>query len=143
MNNEVSVMAVDGGELPLGGGLLALVRPALDELEPGGMLAVLSRSSSVREDLPSWCRAEGHEYLGVEETANDLDRHLIVRGAFSVPRRPNTNNGLLKPSAGNLNAADVGNAALRPSHADPSTGFAPHGARVEPGGPVYPFSLNT
>lgn len=142
MSTEVSVIAVDGGELPLGGGLLALVRPALDKLEPGGMLAVLSRSSSVREDLPSWCRAERHEYLGVEETANHLDRHLIVRGAFSVPRRTNTNNGLLKPGAGNLNAADVGAAALLPSHADPSTGFAPHGARVEPGGPSYPFSLN-
>jgi len=142
MSTEVSVIAVDGGELQLGGGLLALVRPALDELEPGGMLAVLSRSSSVREDLPSWCRAQRHEYLGVEEIANNLDRHLIVRGAFSVPRGTNTNNGLLRPGSGNLNAADVGDAALPPSRADPSTGFAPHGARVEPGGPSYPFTLN-
>lgn len=43
MSGEVAVMALDCGELPLGGGLLALVRPALNELEPGGMLAVLSR----------------------------------------------------------------------------------------------------
>ena len=58
MSAEVTAMALDCGELPLGGGLLSLVRPALNELEPGGMLAVLSRSTSVREDLPSWCRVE-------------------------------------------------------------------------------------
>jgi len=28
-----------------------------------------------------------------------------------------------------------------PEHADPSSGFAPCGAQVEPGGPRYPFSL--
>jgi hypothetical protein len=45
--------AVDGGDLPLGGGLLALVRPALDLLEADGVLSVLSSATSVREDLPS------------------------------------------------------------------------------------------
>ncbi len=34
--------AVDGGALPLGGGLLSLVRPALDRLEAGGVIAVLA-----------------------------------------------------------------------------------------------------
>ncbi len=141
MSAEVGAMAVDGGELPLGGGLLALVRPALDELEAGGVLAVLSRSSSVREDLPSWCRAERHEYLGVEATADGIDRHLIVRGAFSVPRETSKGNGLIQRD-GRLTAADVPDPALLPSHADPFTGFAPRGARVEPGGPSYPFTLN-
>jgi len=65
MSTEVAVIAVDCGELPLGGGLLALVRPALDRLEPGVMLAVLSRCRGVREDLPTWCRAQRHEYLNV------------------------------------------------------------------------------
>ena len=74
MSAEVAVMALDCGELPLGGGLLALVRPALNELEPGGMLAVLSRSTSVSEDLPSWCRVERHEYLGYETIADGIDR---------------------------------------------------------------------
>src|SRR6266536_3996317 len=142
MSAEVGAMAVDGGELPLGGGLLALVRPALDQLQAGGVLAVLSRSSSVREDLPSWCRAERHEYLGVEATANGLDRHLIGRGAFSVPRETSKTNDLMQQCVGRLTAADVLEAALLPSHADPFTGFAPRGARVEPGGPSYPFTLN-
>src|SRR6476659_7212229 len=107
MITEVAVIAVDGGELPLGGGLLALVRPALDQLEPGGMLAVLSRSRGVREDLPAWCRAQRHEYLGVEETAGGLDRHLITRGRFSVPYEPTCDRNQLERQDGRLTAAAV------------------------------------
>ena len=142
MSAEVAAIAVDGGELPLGGGLLALVRPPLDVLEPGGMLAVLSRSQSTREDLPSWCRAERHEYLGVEELSDGVDRHLIARSEFSVPLPPLNNEGRLAPRAGRLAASDVLEAAPMPVSADPFTGFAPRGARVEPGGLGYPFALN-
>jgi TusA-related sulfurtransferase len=142
MITEVAVIAVDVGELPLGGGLLALVRPALDRLEPGGVLAVLSKSPSVREDLPSWCRAQRHEYLGAEETADGLDRHLISRGRFSVPLRPVEDSGALESRDGRLTAADVLKVAPLPSNADPISGFAPRGSQIEPGGPSYPFTLN-
>jgi TusA-related sulfurtransferase len=142
MITDVAVIAVDGGELPLGGGLLALVRPALDQLEPGGVLAVLSRSQSVREDLPTWCRAQRHEYLGAEETADGLDRHLISHGRFSVPLKPPDEKSMLESHDGRLTAADVLKAAPMPAHADPISGFAPRGAQIEPGGPSYPFTLN-
>lgn len=142
MSTEVGVIAVDGGELPLGGGLLALVRPALDQLEPGGILAVLSKSQGVREDLPSWCRAQRHEYLGVEETTDGADRHLISRGRFSVPLRPADDNSTLESHDGKLTAADVLKAAPMQPHADPISGFAPRGAQIELGGPSYPFTLN-
>ena len=142
MSAQVAAMAVDGGELPLGGGLLALVRPALNVLEPRGMLAVLSRAPSVREDLPSWCRVERHEYLGVERIAGSFDRHLIARGEFSVPLQSIVHEGRLVPRDGRLTASDVLEVAPLPSAADPFTGFAPRGARVEPGGPAYPFTLN-
>jgi hypothetical protein len=33
-------VAIDAGDLPMGGGLLALVRPALTLLQPGGVLAL-------------------------------------------------------------------------------------------------------
>jgi TusA-related sulfurtransferase len=142
MSSEVGVIAVDGGDLPLGGGLLALLRPALDQLEPGGLLAVLSKSNGVREDLPGWCRAQRHEYLGVEETTDGSDRHLISRGRFSVPVKTADHNGVLESHEGRLTAADVLKAAPMQSHADPISGFAPRGAQVEPGGPSYPFTLN-
>jgi TusA-related sulfurtransferase len=140
--NEVIAIAVDGNELSLGGGLLAIVRPALDQLEPEGILAVLSRSLSVRQDLPSWCRAERHHYLGLETIAGGIDRHLIARGEFSMPLQLNNDRGRPVSRDGKLTAADVLLATPLPRIADPSTGFAPRGSRVEPGGPAYPFTLN-
>jgi TusA-related sulfurtransferase len=119
-------MAVDGGDLPLGGGLLALVRPALTLLEPGGTLAILSRGRGVGDDLASWCRAERNEYLGAESVGDGTTRYLVQRGRFGVHR-----------DAGP--AEDV-NAAL-PPRADAASGFAPYGSVVEAGGPVYPFDL--
>src|SRR5205823_7128498 len=83
MSAPAGVIALDGGDLPLGGGLLAIVRPALKLLDDGGVLAVLSRNRDVDHDLPSWCRAERHQYLGVEEVGNDEHRHLIGRSKFS------------------------------------------------------------
>ena len=68
-------MAIDGGGLPLGGGLLALVRPALLSMTPGGVLALRSSCAGLRQDLPSWCRAERHEYLGCER---DPDAALLA-----------------------------------------------------------------
>ncbi|HEX6100138.1 MAG TPA: ferritin-like domain-containing protein [Thermoanaerobaculia bacterium] len=116
-------IAVDGGDLPLGGGLLSLVRPALTLIEPDGVLAILSRSSSVAEDLASWCRAERHEYLGAEAAGDGATRHLVRPGPFSVRR-----------------SAESVDPEL-PERADAATGFAPHGSMVEAGGPRYPFDL--
>jgi len=116
---NAAAVAIDGGSLPLGGGLLALLRPALLLLAPGGVVALRSCSPGVRQDLPSWCRVERHEYLGCERDPDGRDRHLIRRGVFSVPRATSPD----------------------PSEADPRTGFAPRGALVEPGGPSYPVTL--
>jgi TusA-related sulfurtransferase len=116
-----AAIAVDGGDLPLGGGLLALVRPALTLLEPDGVLAILSRSGSASADLAAWCRAERHEYLGAEDAGAGTTRHLVQRGRFGVQRTASSD-------------------AL-PERADATTGFAPHGSVVEAGGPRYPFDL--
>jgi TusA-related sulfurtransferase len=116
-----AAIAVDGGDLALGGGLLSLVRPALTLLEPEGVLAILSRSGSVAEDLESWCRAERHEYLGAEPVDDRTTRHLVRRGRFGVQRAPIDRE--------------------LPARADALSGFAPHGAVVEAGGPRYPFDL--
>ena len=142
MIQELAVIAVDGGELSLGGGLLALIRPALGALEPEGMLAVVSRSAGLRHDLPSWCRSERHEYLGCEQLGEGTDRHLIMRGKFSHAIKQSTNEQPIASSQGRLTAAEMLRHSPMPAAADPSTGFAPRGARVEPGGPQYPFSLN-
>ncbi|HXX92094.1 MAG TPA: ferritin-like domain-containing protein [Planctomycetota bacterium] len=117
----LAVVAIDGGDLPLGGGLLALVRPALGLLGPGGRLAILSSDPALQEDLAAWCRVEHHDYLGFEPMeGGGRCRHQISRGPLGLPHP-------FGPGA--------------PERADPSTGFAPLGSRVEPGGPAYPFTL--
>jgi TusA-related sulfurtransferase len=136
-----AAIAIEGGDLPLGGGLLALVRPALDQLQPGGVLAVLSSAKSVREDLPTWCRLEHHEYLGVEAIGEGRDRHLISRGRLGVARGVRESGIRLPRRAGRITASDVLSAVPMPDRADPADGFAPRGAQIESGGPTYPFDL--
>jgi TusA-related sulfurtransferase len=140
-STQAAAIAVEGGDLTLGGGLLALVRPALALLEPGGVLSVLSSSREVNEDLAGWCRIERHDYFGCEEIGENRFRHLIARGTLSVPRGERESNVLLPVREGRVSAADVLAAAPMPERGDPSTGFAPRGAQVEPGGPSYPYLL--
>lgn len=137
----VAAAAIEGADLPLSGGLLALVRPALGALAPGGVLALLSGAASVAEDLPSWCRAERHLYLGRDALPDGRTVHRIARGRDGAPAADPTRGAPLPLRDGGLFAADVLGVAPHPLRGDPATGFAPRGARVEPGGPVYPFDL--
>lgn len=139
--DTVAAVAIDTGGLPLGGGALAIIRPALQLLEPGGVLAVNSRQPTLRDDLPAWCKVQKHEYLDRQQNADGSDRHLIERGRLSVPKGRREDGIKLPMQDGRLSAADVLTQVPMPEHADPSTGFAPRGAQVEPGGPRYPFTL--
>jgi TusA-related sulfurtransferase len=135
-----AAVAIDAGDLPLGGGLLALLRPALARLEPGGVVAVLSSSRSTPDDLASWCRVERHEYLGCE-SVDGRQRHLVQRGELGVPIGRREGGMRLPRREGRVTSADVLAMVPLPERGDASSGFAPRGARVEPGGPSYPFSL--
>jgi len=141
MQHENAALAIDGGELPLGGGLLALLRPALEMLEPGGVLAVNSVNQALRDDLPRWCRLHHHEYLERQQTDQGYDRHLLACGDFSRPSGKRESGITLPQHDGLISAEDVLRTVPMPERADPSSGFAPRGARVEPGGPRYPFTL--
>ncbi|HUP64755.1 MAG TPA: ferritin-like domain-containing protein [Thermoanaerobaculia bacterium] len=141
LKSSAAAVAIEAGELTLGGGLLALVRPALDLLEPGGVLAVLSRSASAQQDLPSWCRAERHEYGGCERVSEGVDRHLIVRGGFSVPQGKREEGLSIEGRDHRPSSAAMMDAVPMPQNAPADSGFAPRGARIEPGGPAYPFTL--
>lgn len=141
MQYENAALAIDGGDLPLGGGLLALIRPALDLLEAGGILAVNSVNQALRDDLPRWCQLQHHEYRERQKTDQGYDRHLIARGELSLPQGERETGVTLPQRDGQIFSEDVLKSIPMPKHADPSSGFAPRGARVEPGGPRYPFTL--
>jgi TusA-related sulfurtransferase len=137
--HRAAVIALEGGSLAVGGGLLALLRPAIRRLGPGGMVALLSDARTVAEDLPSWCRIEGHEYLGATPVAGGRWRHLIARRTGGPELNAAGSSGFDR--AAPPRTADLITRHPLPERADPHTGFAPRGARVEPGGPGYPFTL--
>jgi TusA-related sulfurtransferase/uncharacterized OsmC-like protein len=70
----------DGGDLDCGSGLLLIIRSAMAELSPGGVLEVRSREGSVREDLPAWCRMVGHALLGVQEGEGGYAHYALKKG---------------------------------------------------------------
>ena len=137
-----AAIAVDAGDLPLTGGLLALLRPALARMDPGGVVAVLSKERTVVDDLVSWCRVERHDFIGTEQIGDEYQRLLVRRGELGVAAGVReTGMRIPQRDYGRVTSADVLLRVPMPERADPGTGFAPRGARVEPGGPEDPFSL--
>ena len=41
----------------------------LKQMATGQVLEVLADDEGIKEDMPSWCRATGNEFLGLEEEA--------------------------------------------------------------------------
>lgn len=68
----------DGGDLDCGSGLLLIIRSAMAPLAAGGVLLVRSRETSVKEDLPAWCRMVGHG-LVAETHAEGGYTHYFLR----------------------------------------------------------------
>ena len=132
-------IAIDGGDLPLGGGVLALLRPALSRVEDGGIVALLSSSTTLHQDLSSWCRAERHAYLGERCLADGRYEHFIQRR--SVRHVPVNGARPLEWKGEYPTTVDVVSASPFPARADGSSGFAPRGAEPEPGGRVHSFAL--
>jgi hypothetical protein len=78
MGDPVAAIAIDGGTLPLGGGLLALVRPALDACSRAAPLDPVARPG-LRQTRRRGC-AERHEYPARAGRANGT----IARGALGA-----------------------------------------------------------
>ncbi|MFN8548633.1 MAG: hypothetical protein U0527_11890 [Candidatus Eisenbacteria bacterium] len=125
-----------------GGGLLSLIRPALDLLAPGGLLSVRSEERTVALDMEAWCRAERHRLVRSEALPDGATLFVLERGSFSRPQGERES-GRVDPDAigAQFTTTEFLRAVPMPKSADPTSGFAPRGARVEAGGPVYPFSL--
>src|SRR3954469_14068961 len=60
-------VSFDGGDLDCGNGLLLLIRKHIDPLDRGGLLEIVSTETSVKEDLPAWCRMTGNELVSLVE----------------------------------------------------------------------------
>lgn len=71
----------DGGDLDCGSGLLLIIRSAMAPLPGGGVLEVRSRETSVREDLPAWCRMVGHAMLEVRDGEGGYAHYFLRKKA--------------------------------------------------------------
>ncbi len=81
--------AFDGGELDCGNGLLLLIRKHIDPLPAGALLEIRSRESSVREDLPAWCRMTGNDLVHAD-LGRPESKFLVCKGLWTPPLAPST-----------------------------------------------------
>lgn len=49
----------------------------LEELKEGEVLEIVADDKGIKKDMPAWCEATGHEYLGLEEKGKEF--HVFVR----------------------------------------------------------------
>ena len=49
----------------------------IKELAPGDVLEVVADDRGIVKDMPAWCEATGHEYLGLEEQGGEY--HVYVK----------------------------------------------------------------
>lgn len=70
---------LDGGALDCGSGLVLLIREHMQAVPEGGVLEMRSLEPTVGDDLPSWCRMVGHDYLGALPGGSDVQRRYFVR----------------------------------------------------------------
>ncbi len=83
--NLTPAVVCDGGDLDCGSGLLLIIRNAMDPLPSGEILEVRSRETSVKEDLPAWCRLVGHDMLAMKPGELGSTRYFIrKKGADTV-----------------------------------------------------------
>jgi len=44
----------------------------IEQLKPGEVLEVVADDKGIKLDMPAWCQATGHEFLGVEEEGGEI-----------------------------------------------------------------------
>ncbi len=42
------------------------------QLKKGEILEVVADDVGIKEDMPAWCEATGHEFLGIEEEGGEI-----------------------------------------------------------------------
>jgi 5-methyltetrahydropteroyltriglutamate--homocysteine methyltransferase len=75
-------VSFDGGDLDCGNGLLLLIRRHIDPLDRGGLLEILSTDTSVKEDLPAWCRMTKNELVSMVENGRQRS-YLVCKGGMA------------------------------------------------------------
>src|SRR5208337_4915116 len=109
---------LDLEDLAVHEGAAILLRRVLARLGTGEWFEVRGDSPDLAEQLPAWCRQQGHR----------------CEAKQGVPR-------LYRIESGGLSPAVVTSGSEVSEVAEPIWGLAPRGARIETGGPNFGFTL--
>jgi tRNA 2-thiouridine synthesizing protein A len=44
----------------------------IKELKPGEVLEIIADDKGIKQDMPAWCKATGHECLKMEESGSEI-----------------------------------------------------------------------
>ncbi len=44
----------------------------IKELKQGEILEIVADDKGIKQDMPAWCEATGHEFLGMEEEGGEI-----------------------------------------------------------------------
>lgn len=117
----------DGGHLDCGNGLLLMIRQHIDPLEPGQLLEILSRDSTVEVDLPSWCRLTKNDLVHwyVEDGEEKIWRFLVSKGPFTPPEGEEPSDAAAAPETPATTTADAAPATPAAAQNDEAAQPAP------------------
>ena len=48
----------------------------IKQLKPGEVLEVVADDKGIKQDMPAWCQATGHELLGVDEKDGEFRAYV-------------------------------------------------------------------
>jgi len=44
----------------------------IKDMKTGEVLEIVADDKGIRQDMPSWCEATGHKFLGIEEAGGEI-----------------------------------------------------------------------
>lgn len=53
----------------------------LEEMKLGEVLEVIADDPGIKQDMPSWCKMTGHEFLGMEEQGKEVKVYVRKKAA--------------------------------------------------------------
>ena len=116
-------VSFDGGDMDCGNGLLLLIRRHIDPLDRGGLLEILSTDTSVREDLPAWCRLTKNELVSMVENGRQRS-YLVCKGGMAERTQAAPDKAALTPGFQALRAIIVPATLPQPAPAPDIAPFA-------------------
>ena len=52
----------------------------IKQLKPGEVLEVVADDKGIKQDMPAWCEATGHEFLGMDEEGGEIRVYVKKTG---------------------------------------------------------------